>query len=91
MLRIKTTKQIGQDCKKGVNITNELCNCDLFKLKPQNKVDYKPRRPRKKKLNPLHECPHCKMDIRIRNPSGFCDHLHYPVNCEICMDFIRKD
>jgi hypothetical protein len=30
-------------------------------------------------------CPHCKMNIKIRNPSGFCDHLYYPEYCDICM------
>ena len=30
------------------------------------------------------ECEHCKMDIEIRNPSGFCDHLYYPENCKVC-------
>ena len=30
-------------------------------------------------------CPHCKMDKKIRNPSGFCDHLKYPENCPVCM------
>lgn len=29
-------------------------------------------------------CPHCRMDIAIRNPSGYCDHLKYPENCEPC-------
>jgi hypothetical protein len=29
-------------------------------------------------------CSHCKGDIAIRNPSGFCDHLHYPENCPVC-------
>ena len=29
-------------------------------------------------------CKHCKMDIAIRNPSGYCDHLHYPDNCDTC-------
>ena len=29
-------------------------------------------------------CEHCKMDLEIRNPSGFCDHLYYPENCEVC-------
>lgn len=29
-------------------------------------------------------CPHCKMDKAIRNPSGFCDHLHYPDYCPVC-------
>jgi hypothetical protein len=27
---------------------------------------------------------HCGMDIAIRNPSGYCDHLHYPENCDVC-------
>jgi len=30
-------------------------------------------------------CLHCKMSITLRNPSGFCDHLHYPENCEVCL------
>ena len=29
-------------------------------------------------------CQHCKMEIEIRNPSGFCDHLYYPDMCEVC-------
>jgi hypothetical protein len=29
-------------------------------------------------------CPHCKMNKNIRNPSGYCDHLHYPEACNIC-------
>jgi len=29
-------------------------------------------------------CEHCKMDIAIRNPSGFCDHLYYPESCKVC-------
>ncbi len=29
-------------------------------------------------------CEHCNMPIRIRNPSGFCDHLQYPEYCDIC-------
>lgn len=29
-------------------------------------------------------CVHCKGDTAIRNPSGFCDHLYYPENCQIC-------
>lgn len=29
-------------------------------------------------------CGHCGMDIAIRNPSGFCDHLYYPDCCKIC-------
>ena len=29
-------------------------------------------------------CPHCNMDINIRNPSGYCDHLYYPDYCDVC-------
>jgi hypothetical protein len=29
-------------------------------------------------------CKHCKRDVSIRNPSGFCDHLYYPNYCDIC-------
>ena len=31
-------------------------------------------------------CKHCKMPIEIRNPSGYCDHLHYPEYCEKCKE-----
>ena len=36
-------------------------------------------------------CPHCQMPIAIRNPSGFCDHLHYPENCEICQKIEQEE
>jgi len=29
-------------------------------------------------------CKHCGGDLSIRNPKGYCDHLYYPENCEIC-------
>src|SRR3990167_9397448 len=29
-------------------------------------------------------CQHCGGDIKIRNPKGYCDHLHYPEACEVC-------
>ncbi len=29
-------------------------------------------------------CPHCGLDLAIRNPSGFCDHLYYPEYCKVC-------
>lgn len=32
------------------------------------------------------KCPHCGMDKKIRNPSGYCDHLYYPDSCDICKD-----
>ena len=35
----------------------------------------------------INLCQHCKGDLVIRNPKGFCDHLYYPKNCEVC----RKD
>jgi hypothetical protein len=31
-------------------------------------------------------CDHCRKPIAIRNPSGFCDHLYYPAQCDICRD-----
>lgn len=31
-------------------------------------------------------CPHCNMDISIRNPSGYCDHLYYPEYCKVCKE-----
>ena len=33
---------------------------------------------------PVVLCAHCGMDIGIRNPSGYCDHLYYPEYCKIC-------
>ena len=38
----------------------------------------------RKNKNPIVLCKHCKMDSSIRNPSGFCDHLHYPKYCKVC-------
>lgn len=35
-------------------------------------------------------CPHCNTNIKIRNLSGYCDHLYYPENCETCKK-IRDD
>ena len=29
-------------------------------------------------------CRHCQGPITARNPEGFCDHLYYPENCEVC-------
>ena len=29
-------------------------------------------------------CKHCGGDVRIRNPSGYCDHLYYPDYCKTC-------
>ena len=30
-------------------------------------------------------CKHCKGDLAIRNPKGFCDHLGYPAYCNTCL------
>ena len=35
-------------------------------------------------------CPHCNQPIKIRNPSGYCDHLYYPENCKICQEIQSK-
>lgn len=29
-------------------------------------------------------CNHCGGKVAIRNPSGGCDHLYYPENCQVC-------
>lgn len=34
--------------------------------------------------NPEDRCQHCDGFIGIRNLSGYCDHLYYPDNCDIC-------
>ena len=36
-----------------------------------------------------HICDHCHGDIRIHNPSGFCNHIYYPENCEICKERMK--
>jgi hypothetical protein len=49
-------------------------------------------------------CNHCGYPVSITNPSGFCNHVHYPDNCVTCKnsnypcthtlryeDFIKKD
>lgn len=33
---------------------------------------------------PIRMCAHCGGDLEIRNPTGRCDHLHYPDNCKVC-------
>jgi hypothetical protein len=32
----------------------------------------------------MKTCKHCGGNLEIRNPTGNCDHLYYPENCEIC-------
>jgi len=41
-------------------------------------------------LTPI-KCPHCKGEIAIRNPSGYCDHQYYPENCETCKEREEKN
>ena len=36
-------------------------------------------------------CKHCGEPIAIRNPSGYCDHLYYPENCEICKKMLTVE
>ena len=36
------------------------------------------------RLTSKQKCEHCKEPIEIRNPTGYCDHLHYPENCQVC-------
>jgi hypothetical protein len=38
----------------------------------------------------LATCPHCDQSIEIRNPTGYCDHLNYPDNCEVCKKLYTK-
>ena len=33
----------------------------------------------------INTCEHCHEPINIRNGKGYCDHLYYPSNCDICM------
>ena len=39
----------------------------------------------------MRECIHCGEDTRLRNPSGYCDHLHYPESCSICQEMLLKE
>jgi len=34
--------------------------------------------------NTQERCTHCGELVCLRNPSGYCDHLYYPENCELC-------
>jgi len=31
------------------------------------------------------------MDLSIRNPSGYCDHLYYPDYCDVCRKIRDKE
>lgn len=34
----------------------------------------------------VYLCEHCGGPISKRNPSGYCDHLHYPEYCKVCSE-----
>jgi hypothetical protein len=34
-------------------------------------------------------CVHCRGLISARNPKGFCDHLYYPDNCDVCKERLK--
>ena len=34
-------------------------------------------------------CRHCGGDMAIRNPTGWCDHLHYPEACTACQRILK--
>lgn len=38
----------------------------------------------------IEKCEHCGDDIAIRNPMGYCDHLHYPEYCRVCKRMRRE-
>lgn len=69
-----------QDCLKEIPKYDISCCflCNACYFKRMNK--------RMGKYQANNICPHCKMDKRIRNPSGFCDHLYYPDSCKICKE-----
>jgi hypothetical protein len=37
-------------------------------------------------FQPKGTCGHCGGDISVRNPTGTCDHLQYPDNCDVCKE-----
>lgn len=38
----------------------------------------------------IKKCEHCGGNIAVRNPMGFCDHLHYPEYCRVCKRMRRE-
>ena len=34
-------------------------------------------------------CEHCKEPIELANPSGYCNHVHYPEGCKVCDEHIN--
>ena len=42
------------------------------------------------KMTQALRCDHCEGDVQIRNPQGFCDHLHYPEYCRVCQRMRRE-
>lgn len=79
----KQAKKIAKDIFNYENRTTKYSNNNLVvtsKSLPKPNLVVTSMSPTK----PTNECPHCKGDIAIRNPMGFCDHLYYPTNCEVC-------
>ncbi len=78
------------------NAWGEYCSCGdtdkpvgkiestIPKNAPEGYGEY-PAKPDK----PVGRCKYCGMDIAIRNPSGNCDHLYYPENCN--KDYAKID
>ena len=84
-LKDKTIRKLSNCCKAEVSVEGGITRyyyclecyktCDLY-IKPK----------KEKKLPKQFICPHCKGDIRIRNPKGYCDHLYYPEYCDKCQE-----
>lgn len=36
------------------------------------------------------KCPHCKMSKTLANPSGYCNHVYYPNNCNVCKLMVEQ-
>lgn len=36
-------------------------------------------------------CIHCGEQVALRNPTGYCDHLHYPDYCRVCKRMKREE
>jgi len=84
-------ENVFKKCIKGFHEhkpESEYCECECsVRLKHDLRKDdcltcHKPIKP---KRDP-NICEHCGGEIAIRNPKGYCDHLYYPENCEVCKD-----
>jgi (p)ppGpp synthase/HD superfamily hydrolase len=50
------------------------------------KIHSKSEERRLKIMRPDLFCKHCGFQKELANPSGFCNHVHYPEGCDICRD-----